>query len=376
MSGQQPTVLWWGKFDAAYSRNRTLRKILGQLGWKIRDFIPRISQLADLEADMRRLPTPDLIWVPCFRHRDMAAAARWARRRKVPLLFDPLISAYDKQVDERMKFDANSVRAKRLLAWERKLFQQAQLVIADTEEHAHYFQRMLGAAADKLAIVYVGADSDLFTPAPLPQRPPETPIEVLFYGSFIPLQGPQVVVQAARQYDGPPVKWTLLGDGPLRKECAALAATSPNIVFEDWIPFESLPDRIKQASVLLGVFGTTPKTKRVIPNKVFQSLACGRPVITSRTAAYPECIATSDDSGLIWTGVNAPGEIAARVAWLADNPDALARSAEAAASTYRNYFSEDQLRVQLLSALAKLGPHLTQNVSPQSLSTHIQKTDK
>ena len=67
-------VLWWGHYDADYSRNRILRAIFNRLDWQVYDFQPKISPLADWEAAVTRLPSADLIWVPCFRQRDLAAA--------------------------------------------------------------------------------------------------------------------------------------------------------------------------------------------------------------------------------------------------------------------------------------------------------------
>ncbi len=75
-----------------------------------------------------------------------------------------------------------------------------------------------------------------------------------------------------------------------------------NVIFESWLLYEQLPDRIHQADVLLGVLGTTPKAGRVIFNKVFQSLARGRVVVTRSAGAYPEALIAAESSGLhLWT---------------------------------------------------------------------------
>ncbi len=345
-----PSILWWGRFDPDYSRNRILRRLFVDLGWTLSDFHPRVTALADWEAALHGLPRPDLVWVPCFRQRDVAAASRWARKHGIALILDPLISAYDKQVDEREKFKPDSLRARHLLRWERAVFRRADWVIADTPAHADYFANTLGVPENKLAVVYVGAETARFHPEP---RTTDTnaPLEVLFYGSFIPLQGPQVVVEAARLYHGPPVRWTLLGHGPLRKRCEEHARGLANVHFEDWLPYEALPGRIRQADILLGVFGTTPKAGRVIPNKVFQSLACGRAVVTRPADAYPDTLLASESSGLVWTPAGDAQALAARVATLAETPDLLSRLERAATETSRCHFSESVIRHQLSAVL-------------------------
>lgn len=350
----KPVVLWWGRFDPDYSRNRVVRQLLAELGWRIVDFQPHFSCLGDWEASFRRLRKPALVWVPCFRQRDFAAASRWARRQGVPVLFDPLISAYDKQVDERAKLAPDSARARRLLTWERSLFQRADRVLADTPAHARYFADVLGVTGKNLSVVYVGAEAALFRVAPLRCKSENEPLEVLFYGSFIPLQGPEVVVEAARLYQGPPVRWTLLGDGPLREACEGRAGGLENVAFENWLPYRELPARIAQADILLGIFGTTQKAGRVIPNKVYQALACGRAVVTRSSDAYPEPLQVADDAGLVWTPAGDPRALADRIAGLAADRSWLPRLGEAAAATSARYFSVDAIRAQLSEALEKL----------------------
>lgn len=351
----RPVVLWWGRFDPGYSRNRILRRLFADLGWQIVDFHPLWSPFAHVEAPLRGVARPSLVWVPCFRQRDVRAAHAWARRRGVPLVFDPLISAYDKQVDEKGKLDSASGRARRLLAWERGLFSMADRVVADTPAHSDYFSQTLGVPKAKTAVVYVGAEAGMFRPAPMEAGADR--LEVLFYGSFIPLQGPEVIVEAARLYQGPEVRWTLLGDGPLRQRCEASARGLANLSFEDWVPYDRLPQRIHRASILLGVFGTTPKAGRVIPNKVYQALACGRPVVTRAAPAYPPELSQMGHGGLVWVPAGDPQALAKRVAEMARDRDLLVAAGQAAQRTLEEHFSGSVVRHQLQDLLdSVVGP--------------------
>ncbi|HHM06104.1 MAG TPA: glycosyltransferase [Gammaproteobacteria bacterium] len=353
---RDPTVLWWGRFDPDYSRNRIVRQCFTELGWEVADFRPRVSALGRWEARWQKTRASDLLWVPCFRQRDMAAAHQWAHRHGVPLVFDPLISAYDKQVFERRKFTAASGAAQRLLRWEQLLFGQADLVVADTASHAAFFRDTLGVPDSRLAVIPVGAEETLFQPQPLSLPARGTPLEVLFFGSFIALQGVETIVAAARRYAGPPVRWILVGNGPLRASCQRAAAGLTCVHFEDWLPYARLPPRIHRAHLCLGVFGTSDKAARVIPNKVYQALAGGRPVITRRGPAYPESLSADGGSGLFQVPPGDPAALAAAVATLAAQPEQLVEAGVQARLTYERFFSHTAVRAAVAAALARLTP--------------------
>lgn len=344
------TVLWWGRFDPDYSRNRILRQAFGDLGWRVVDFQPKFSMLAYWEALLHKLPQIDLVWLPCFRQRDLAAARRWSRRRGLPLIVDPLISAYDKQVFERGKFAEGSARAERLHGWEGRLLRSADLVIADTPAHAEFFAQTFAIAPEKIRVIHVGAEAALFRPTPLPLNDGSRPLEVLFFGSFIGLQGPEIIVEAARRYQGPPVRWVLLGDGPLKAECQRRAQGLSNVSFEPWLDYAQLPARIAQADIVLGVFGASAKAGRVIPNKVFQAMACGRPVVTREGASYPA--EWSSDSGIARLPPADPGALAQAVADLAGQPERLPQLGQQARASYERFFGAPAISAELAAALA------------------------
>ena len=347
MADRQKTILWWGRFDPDYSRNGLLRRLLVELGYRLIDFRPKISFLGGIEAKFADLTGIDAVWVPAFRQRDFPAACRFAKRHRLPLIFDPLISAWDKEVFERRKFSPSSPAARRLQRREQGMFAKADLVLADTVAHAEFYIEELQARPECTRVVQVGADETLFRFQET--QLPETMPEVLFYGSFLSLQGPEVIIEAARTMSE--VRWTLLGDGPLRRKCLERSGGMAQIRFEDWLPYEDLPERIGRAAILLGIFGSSAKAGRVIANKVFQALACGRPLVTRDSAAFPTALRTDPACGISFVPAGDPIALAAAVRELLDQPDLLPIRGQQARASYERWFSEAGISKALAEGL-------------------------
>jgi len=341
------SVLWWGRFDPQYSRNRIIIRIFEELGWHVDVFHPFASRTGLLEAYIRKPSRPDLIWSPCFRQTDIGSAAHWADAWNVPLIIDPLISAYQKEVFERAKWSPYSERAHSRKKWESSLFGRGDIVIADTPAHADFFRDTLLVRPEKIRVLYVSAESDHFKPVAFPDLAP--PIEVLFFGSFLALQGVDIVVEAALRTTSCPVHWTLIGDGDLRSEMERKAAGAANISFEPWVDYALLPERISRAHILLGIFGTTPKADLVIPNKMFQSMAAGRPVITRSSRAYRETLA--DDDAIGWVPPGDPAALADLVLKWAQNPDTLEERGRTTRKLFDRHFSAEKIKEQLQAIL-------------------------
>jgi glycosyltransferase involved in cell wall biosynthesis len=276
----------------------------------------------------------------------------YAAARNIPVVFDPLISSYDKVVFERRKSDADCPESRRLLRWESELFNSATVLVADTTEHATFFAECHQVRPENIVVVPVGAEEQLFQPQPFPVRWSGQPT-ALFYGSFIGLQGAEFIAAAAGH--APEVNWVLLGDGPARKACEAIARDSRNLHLMDPVPYETLPEVIGRAEILLGVFGTSDKAGRVIPNKVYQSMACGRCVITRESEAYPESVikSSSESTGVIFVPPGDPAALASAVAQLAQDRDRYQALGQMARRTFDAYFGKTAVDAGLMTVLKR-----------------------
>jgi glycosyltransferase involved in cell wall biosynthesis len=174
---------------------------------------------------------------------------------------------------------------------DRRAFRMADLVVADTEAHAHFLAQLSGR--DNIAVCLVGAEDRLFTPGWQPTQP----FTALFVGKLIPLQGIDTILAAARLADE--LEFRVVGSGQL---APLLAGRPANVEHVPWIEYERLPDTIRAAGCALGIFGATAKTQRVIPNKAFQALACGAPLITADTPAARELLVDGESALLVPAG--------------------------------------------------------------------------
>jgi glycosyltransferase involved in cell wall biosynthesis len=112
---------------------------------------------------------------------------------------------------------------------------------------------------------------------------------------------------------------------------------------------DELRARTLAADVCLGVFGASEKAARVVPNKVYDALACGRPVVTADTPGIREALHDGEDALLVPAADGA--SLAAAIERLLDQ-DERARFGAAALATYRRAFTPDAVAGALLEGLA------------------------
>jgi glycosyltransferase involved in cell wall biosynthesis len=253
------------------------------------------------------------------------------RRR---LIFDAFVSTYDTLDSEDSKFKqlgplgpvAQLLFGRRGLLpstgkWiDRLACRLADETWIDTEAHRQYFIQTLGIPGEKITVKYVGAD-DIFKNASSLKPDPSSrdKFRVFYYGTGLKIHGIDVILTACKILEKHPEIEFLFG-GPIQQRHGSLLAELDlkNAVFEEWIPYEDLPEKIAGSDLCLGGhFSDIDKANRVIAGKTFQFLAVGIPTIVGDNVANRE-LERFDNWGEIqdlitFCPVNDPSRLAAKI---------------------------------------------------------------
>jgi len=296
-----------------------------------------------LARRFRRLGPQDVVLVGYLGHLDVHLARLLAGRRRVVL--DMFMSVYDTVVLDRGAVAPGSLRARLCRLLDRAAVGASRLALLDTEAQVRFCTRVLGIPAAELAVVPVGAEPERF-----PSRPPpgDGPLRVLFYGSFIPLHGTSTLAAAIRLLDGSPIRLTVVGRGQERAAFDREVAGATNVRVLDWVDYGRLGELVAGHHVVLGVFGTSDKTSRVVPNKVFQAACAGRAIVTADTPAVREAFGDGE------VELVPPGDaatLAAALRRLAADPAQVAELGKRARERFERDFAPGPLGRRLTAVL-------------------------
>jgi glycosyltransferase involved in cell wall biosynthesis len=298
-------VLYFGTYERSYPRNAQVISALRAAGVEVMERNVDIwggrehkygagptllARLLKAEVELRRRPGSDFdaVIVGYPGHADLGAAKRVAGGK--PVVFNPLVSLWETFVEDRGRFRPGSLPAQVLRVIDRRALRRADLVVADTEANAGYFARLAGLPPERVGACFVGAEERLFYPA----WAPSAPLTPLFVGKLIPLHGLGTILEAARRL--PDIPFKIVGSGQLE---GMLAQAPPNVVPVPWVEYGELAEAYRACGCALGIFSASDKASRVIPNKVFQALACGAPVVTGDTVAARELLVDGENALLV-----------------------------------------------------------------------------
>jgi glycosyltransferase involved in cell wall biosynthesis len=205
----------------------------------------------------------------------------WLARKYV--VNDFFISDYDTFYNDRKKGPKYSPSAiyKYILDWLN--FRLSPVLLSDTQAHFERWQQLFGRYKGVHYVLPVLADRTIYSP--VERKEVNARPRILFYGYFLPLHGVEVILQALKvcQDRGVEFEAHMLGEGQTLPEMLKLSDQLQlrNTHFNrKFISEQALATYINQSDIVLGIFGGSGKAVSVVPNKVYQALACGATVIT------------------------------------------------------------------------------------------------
>jgi len=205
----------------------------------------------------------------------------------------------------------------------RAQYRAADYIFCGTEQQREWLRAETGH--NRIDVSPNGANAKLFRPG-VPKREGLPPRYVLFFGQMAPWQGIEVLIEAFGLPEWPEgVDLVFVGDGVRRPAVEeAVAESGGRIHYLGRLPYAELPAVIGHC-----VASTSPQftvergDEGFSALKLYESMACGVPVIGSDYPGVGDVI-RRNDSGL----VVAPGdarELALAAARIADDPEAAAQ---------------------------------------------------
>jgi glycosyltransferase involved in cell wall biosynthesis len=221
---------------------------------------------------------PDVVFASTPPLPGVLGVAAAARARAIPLVVDvrDLWPAAAEALGE--------LSNPRLLACferaERALYKQAAAVTATTLP----FCTHIDARAGWPASVHVPNGAlDALVELPAAAPPPPDPFVVGYAGNLGLAQGLGIALDAAERLRDAPVRFVLLGDGPLKRELEADARRRElgNFEFRAGVPAEEVASFLQQCHALLVPLRDHPLLGDFIPSKLYDAMAVGRPALVA-----------------------------------------------------------------------------------------------
>ncbi|MEU4398939.1 glycosyltransferase family 4 protein [Micromonospora orduensis] len=206
-----------------------------------------------------------------------------------------------------------------------------------------------GVAPDRIAFIPNAADPEDFTPSAdrdeLRRRYGFTRRTAVYAGAHGPANGLDLLLAAAEAV--PEIDVVLVGSGVEKERLRARARGIRTVRFLDPVPKTEIPDLLHAADVGLHVLADVELFRAgVSPNKVFDYMAAGLPIVTNSPGIVGDLVMGAD-SGC----VTAPGHLAHGLAQMVQaSPDELTKMGAAG----RRWIREHQSRSAMALALARL----------------------
>lgn len=211
----------------------------------------------------------------------------------------------------------------------RTLYDKSDLIVVVTESFKDQIVSSRGVSPDKIEIIENGVDTEFFKPGAVD---PET-IEnlglrdrfvVTYIGTIGYTHGAEVILKAAPELKRriPELLFLLVGSGSDKERLVKLSKDSglDNVRFLDPQPKASIPAFLNASDISLVLSINQPLLHKTIFAKVFEPMACGKPIVVGAVGETRNIVVEKADCGIAFAPEDTAGLIDS-ILTLYDNPD-------------------------------------------------------
>lgn len=230
------------------------------------------------------------------------------------------------------------VKNPRLMEYmEKRATEKCDHIFVVVEESA---QRLIdnGADGEKISIVSNTPDMKIFES--------DAPIEKhnyvqLVYAGFIQARGLDIIVESLSKVRdiGIPVKFMVIGEGHYLDQLKLITKrlqVETMVEFMGWVKNTQIPSYIRASDVGVIPHNKNPHSDTTIPNKLFDYMACAKPVIVSNAGPLKR-IVEEERCGLVFSAGNVESFTGALKQMLLDSAAAAEMGRNGAAAVRRRY---------------------------------------
>lgn len=266
-----------------------------------------------------------------------------------PIIADMLGSLADA---ERYSHEPNLWRMWKNTLIDRLAVTFANVVLLESEAQKAFFITQFGNL-EKFRVLYTGVDESALY-CSLNAKPSGN--IVLFRGKLTPESGIFHILEAAKLLKiRSDITFRIIGShyrlGQRVKDVIHdNGLTNVELIYE-YLPDETLREKMCEARVALGQFESSPRLDRTIPHKVFEAMYMGLPFITAHSPAVGELL--KDGESCLFVERADPADLAEKIVKIVDDPELGKRLAHSARDAYDRTCSNGVLIARLLAIISE-----------------------
>ncbi len=263
-----------------------------------------------------------------------------------PVIFDALCTMEEGVVLSRGQRGFLGLKALYVRFVDYLAVKMADIVLVESESQKRYFEAKFNTA-DKIKVVYTGADDSVFYIDPSVKK--QNDFTVVFRGKFLVEAGVKYIIEAAKILADQHIEFLIIGNGwmvrSIKSQVESYKLNNLKLVTR-YLSHDELRATLLSCHVSLGQFESHERLKRTIPHKCFESLALGLPYVTAKSEATAEIL--KEGENCLFVNPSDPTDLADKLLLLKSSEELREKMSKNNATLFEAKFAPNILADQIL----------------------------